>query len=62
MNQSKTEQLEILGTFLSWKKKILINQKQQVTLRGKITLNVKTIKIETKNYQLKNILIKLEHI
>ena len=53
------QQLDILGTFLSIKKKIIINQYQQVMFGVTIILNMKVTMIEIKLYQLKNTLITL---
>ena len=56
MKKLKTEYLEILEMFLDWKKKI-----EQVIFGVTIILNMKVMVIEMKPYQLKNILIKLDH-
>ena len=61
IKQSKIQSLEMLGTFLSMKKKIIINQEEQVIFGATIILNMKVTVIEIKHCQLRNILIKLHH-
>ena len=43
------------------KKKIITNQQEQITFGVAITLTLKITVIDIKNYQLKDILIKLDH-
>ena len=39
----------------------MTNQKEQLIFGAEIILNIKVIKIEIRDYQLKNIFIKLDH-
>ena len=61
MKKSDRDCLEILGTRLSKKKKIITNQKKQVIFGATIILNMKLIVIEMRHYYLKSILIKFDH-
>ena len=44
------------------KKKIIVNQQEQLTFGVTITLNMKVMVTEINHYQLKNMLIKLDDI
>ena len=53
---------DIKNLFEHEEEKIIINQWEYVIFRETILLNMKVTMIEIKHYQLKNILIKLDHI
>ena len=53
---------DIIYNIISYIYKIIINQYEQENFRVTIILNMKVIMIKIKHYQLKNILIKLDHI
>ena len=53
---------DIRYLFEQKKKKIIINQYEQVAFGAKVILSMRTMEIEIKNYHLKNILIKLDDI
>ena len=57
MKQSNTESLEILETVLSMMKKIIKNKWEKVILGETNIFNI----VALKYYQLKDILIKLDH-
>ena len=62
INEMKQSKIVILETFLSMKnKKIAINQYKKVIFGVIIITNLKVTVIEIKHYQLKSILIKLDH-
>ena len=61
MKQSRAEELQILGTFLSEKKKIITNQWEQVIFGTTIIVNMKAMVTEIKPYQSKNMSMKLNH-
>ena len=62
LKELKVEYLVILRIFFSMKKKININQREQIIFVVTIILNTKVTVIEIKRCQLNNIFKKLDHI